>query len=304
LGTRKCVFGKANKLKPKVIAHRGASGYRPENTFAAFELGLQQGADGIEFDVVNTADSALVIRHENALSGTTDIDKRHEFISFKRSGVVEEREISDWFIEDLSLEQLKTLRAVERMPDMRPGSAKFDGEFQIPTLREIFDSSFIANKILVVELKSGSHLSVLKKSIGELTAIEIQDSNVLSQSVTLVVESFDSEILLDAKKQFEERGIQAQYFFAIDSTKMADVDLVKLSQEFDGLSIATHMLLSSDTWVESCHELGLEVWVYTARAEKATTTIEAYYEELIQTGVDGIFADQPDLLRRVLDERG
>jgi glycerophosphoryl diester phosphodiesterase len=64
------------------------------------------------------------------------------------------------------------------------------------------------------------------------------------------------------------------------------------------------MLLSSDPWVQTCHELGLKVWVYTARAEKATTTIEAYFEELIQTGVDGIFADQPDLLRRVLTERG
>jgi glycerophosphoryl diester phosphodiesterase len=297
-------FGKANILKPRVIAHRGASGDRPENTLAAFELGLQQGADGIEFDVVNTADSALVIRHENALSGTTDVNKRNEFANLRRSGVVEEREISDWFTEDLSLEQVKALRAVERMPDIRPGSAKFDSEFEIPTLREIFDSSFIEGKILVVELKRGTHLSVLKRTIGELTANEIVDSNVLSKSVSLVVESFDLEILLDAKKQFEEKGILALYFFAIDSTKIVDVDLVQLAKEFDGLSIATHMLLSTDTWVESCHELGLEVWVYTARAENATTTIEAYYEELIQTGVDGIFADQPDLLRRVLDERG
>ena len=85
---------------------------------------------------------------------------------------------------------------------------------------------------------------------------------------------------------------------------MVDVDLPSLAKEFDGLSIATHMLLSQDTWVSSCHKLGLQVWVYTARVENATTTIEAYYEELIQTGVDGIFADQPDLLRRVLDERG
>jgi glycerophosphoryl diester phosphodiesterase len=297
-------FGKANILKPRVIAHRGASGYRPENTLAAFELGLLQEADGIEFDVVNTADSALVIRHENALSGTTDVNKRNEFANLRRSGVVEEREINDWFTEDLSLEQVKVLRAVERMPDIRPGSAKFDTEFEIPTLREIFDSSFIEGKILVVELKRGTHLSVLKRTIGEITANEIVDSNVLSKSVSLVVESFDREILLDAKKHFESRGISAEYFFAIDSTKIVDVDLVKLAEEFDGLSIATHMLLSTDTWVESCHELGLEVWVYTARAENATTTIEAYYEELIQTGVDGIFADQPDLLRRVLDERG
>ncbi len=291
-------------MPPKVIAHRGASGYRPENTLAAFELGLLQGADGIEFDVVNTADGALVIRHENALAGTTDIEKRAELVGLKRSGVVEDRELDDWFTEDLTLAQIKELKAIERMPEVRPGSAKFDGEFEVPTLREIFDSEFIANKILVVELKAGSHLSALHKSIGELTAEEIVDSNVLSKSISLVVESFDREILLDAKKHFEARGISAQHFFAIDSTKMADCDLVSFAADFDGLSIATHMLLSSDTWVESCHEVGLDVWVYTARAEKATTTIEAYYEELIQTGVDGIFADQPDLLRRVLDERG
>ena len=291
-------------LPPKVIAHRGASGYRPENTLAAFELGLLQGADGIEFDVVNTADAELVIRHENALAGTTDIGSRPNFSHMQRADFVEEKEVNDWFTEDLTLDQIKQLRAIERMPEVRPGSAKFDGEFDIPTLREIFDSSFIANKIVVVELKAGSHLSVLDKSIGELTAEEIVKSNVLSKSISLVVESFDGELLLDAKKQFESRGINAKYFFAIDSTKIVDVDLVKLAEEFDGLSIATHMLLSTDTWVESCHELGLDVWVYTARAEKATTTIEAYYEELIQTGVDGIFADQPDLLRRVLDERG
>ena len=291
-------------LSPKVIAHRGASGYRPENTLAAFELGLLQGADGIEFDVVNTSDRALVIRHENALAATTDIGARAAFSHLQRADIVEEKEINDWFTEDLTLQQVKELRAIERMPDVRLGSAKFDGEFEIPTLREIFDSSFIAHKIVVVELKAGSHLSVLDKSIGELTAEEIVNSNVLSKSISLVVESFDRELLLDTQKHFESRGIPAKYFFAIDSTKIIDCNLEELASKFDGLSIATHMLLSSDPWVESCHALGLEVWVYTARAEKATTTIEAYYEELIQTGVDGIFADQPDLLRRVLDERG
>jgi glycerophosphoryl diester phosphodiesterase len=261
-------------------------------------------ADGIEFDVINTSDQVLVIRHENALSGTTDIENHPEFKSLYREGVVEGRSIHDWFAEDLSYEQLKTLRAKERLPELRPGSAKFDGQFEIPTLTQILESEFIQDKILVVELKQGSHLSVLSESIGKLTANELLNANVSSRNTPLILESFDEDILLDAKKHLEIAGLQAEYFFAIDSTKMVDCNMEELARKFDGLSIATHMLLSSDPWVQTCHELGLKVWVYTARAEKATTTIEAYYEELIQTGVDGIFADQPDLLRRVLTERG
>lgn len=288
----------------KVIAHRGACGYRPENTLESFELGIMQGADGIEFDVVATKDRELVIRHENALSGTTDIGAHQEFRNLKRTGVVEEQSVQDWFTEDLTLEEIKSLRAIERLPDVRPGSAKFDGQFQIPTLKEVLATDFINNKIVVIEIKAGTHLSVLSRSIGLLVAEELLKIDVLSRRLSLVIESFDKQILIETKEHFEEKGISAKFFFAIDSTKMADVDLNEMAKDFDGLSIATHMLLSSDTWVPSCHELGLDVWVYTARAERATTTIEAYYEELIQTGVDGIFADQPDLLRRVLDDRG
>jgi glycerophosphoryl diester phosphodiesterase len=289
---------------PLVIAHRGASGYRPENTLESLALGVAMKADGIEFDVINTSDQVLVIRHENALSGTTDIENHPEFKSLYREGVVEGRSIHDWFAEDLSYEQLKTLRAKERLPELRPGSAKFDGQFEIPTLTQILESEFIQDKSLVVELKQGSHLSVLSESIGKLTANELLNANVSSRNTPLILESFDEDILLDAKKHLEIAGLQAEYFFAIDSTKMVDCNMEELARKFDGLSIATHMLLSSDPWVQTCHELGLKVWVYTARAEKATTTIEAYFEELIQTGVDGIFADQPDLLRRVLTERG
>lgn len=294
----------ASHSVPFVIAHRGASGYRPENTLEAFELGIAQGADGIELDVVNTKDSHLVIRHENILSQTTNIASTQRFEVFKRSGTVENEIHADWYTEDLTLEEIKSLRAIERIPDLRPGSAKFDGLFEIPTLSEVLDASFLNNKILVVELKRGSHLAVLSSTIGSITAKAIAGSKVQANNVQLYVESFDHELLTDAKSELQKLGIQAQYFLAIDSTKQADVDLVSLTKELDGLSIATHMLLSEDTWVESCHELGLKVWVYTARAENATTTVEAYYEELIQTGVDGIFADQPDLLRRVLSERG
>jgi len=293
-----------SSVLPLVIAHRGASGYRPENTLAAFELGINQGADGIEFDVVNTKDSKLVIRHENLLSQTTNIRYLEAFAGLERAGNLGEETHSDWYSEDLTLEEIKSLRAIERVPDLRPGSSKFDGQFEIPTLSEVLDCEFLNNKITVIEIKSGSHLSALNQSIGTLTAQAIHSSSAKSHNIHLYVESFEQDLLLETKEALLKANIEAKYFLALDSTKIADVDLLSLAKEFDGLSIATHMLLSQERWVESCHALGLQVWVYTARAENATTTIEAYYEELIQTGVDAIFADQPDLLRRVLSERG
>lgn len=289
---------------PLVIAHRGASGYRPENTLASFELGILQGADGIELDVIAIKDNHLVIRHENILSGTTNIASLEEFRDLKRDGTVEGVPHLDWYSEDLTLNQIKSLRAVERIPEIRPGSAKFDNQFEIPSLAEVLVSPFLDNKIVVVELKSGTHLATLQGSLGKLTAQVLLDSKVQSRGVKIYLESFDLDLLLEAKTSFITAGVDAEYFLAIDSTKIIDVDLVSLASELDGLSIATHMLLSTDSWVTSCHDLGLAVWVYTARVENAKTTIEEYYEELIQTGVDGIFADQPDLLRRVLSERG
>jgi len=289
---------------PLVIAHRGASGYRPENTLASFKLGISQGADGIEFDVVNTKDSKLIIRHENLLSQTTNIRDLEIFAGIQRAGNLGEETHSDWYSEDLTFEEIKSLRAIERLPNIRPGSSKFDGEFEIPTLAEVLDCKFLKDKLVVIELKSGSHLSALNEHVGRLTVQAILSSSAKIHNVHLYIESFDHDLLLETKEELIKADIEAKYFLALDSTKIADVDLVSLAGEFDGLSIATHMLLSEDTWVDSCHALGLQVWVYTARAENATTTIEAYYEELIQSGVDGIFADQPDLLRRVLNERG
>jgi len=290
--------------KPLVIAHRGASGYRPENTIEAFELGISQGADGLEFDLVNTKDQQLIIRHENALGHTTNIADNEEFKSFRRTGQIDNHVISEWFSEDLTLEQVESLAAIERLPDLRPGSALFDGQYKVPTFSELLSQEFIRNKTLVVELKRGTHINALTKPIGELAAIYILNSGCLDRDVDLILESFDYEILMGAKKAMQDRGLQARYFLALEKTKLKKLNLKHLSQEINGLAISLKMLFSSEAWVESVQGVGLQLWAYTARAEKATTSIEAYYEEIIQTGVDGIFADQPDLLRRVLNDRG
>ncbi|AWW72953.1 glycerophosphodiester phosphodiesterase [Erythrobacter sp. KY5] len=122
---------------PLIIAHRGSSGERPEHTLAAYELAIDQGADYIEPDLVVTKDLALVARHENELSGTTDVASREEFEDRRRTKNVEGRQVAGWFSEDFTLAELRTLRARERVGNIRPASATYNGLYQVPTFAEI-----------------------------------------------------------------------------------------------------------------------------------------------------------------------
>jgi glycerophosphoryl diester phosphodiesterase len=124
---------------PLVIAHRGASGYRPEHTLAAYQLAIDMGADYIEPDLVSTRDHVLVARHENEISGTTDVATRPEFADRRRTKVVDGVSIAGWFTEDFTLAELKRLRAKERIPDLRRHNTLYDGRYQVPTLQEVID---------------------------------------------------------------------------------------------------------------------------------------------------------------------
>jgi glycerophosphoryl diester phosphodiesterase len=120
-----------------VIAHRGASAERPEHTLAAYERAIDQGADYIEPDLVATKDLVLVSRHENELSGTTDVAAREEFEGRRRDKTIDGQKVAGWFAEDFTLAELRTLRAKERIPSLRPANARFDGLYQVPTLADI-----------------------------------------------------------------------------------------------------------------------------------------------------------------------
>ena len=281
--------------KPLVIGHRGACGYRPENTVESFQLAISQGADGIEFDVVTTSDEALIIRHENSLAGTTNVAKKAQFSSLRRQGLRDGGSISDWFSEDFTLAEIQSLRAVERVPDIRLGSAKFDEQFHIPQLAEVLAGEYLNDKLIVAEIKDGSHLNTLSQPISRLFADELSKADLKGH---LVVESFNRDILLVTKAELEARHIAARYFYLLEHGDAQSTE--KLAGSFDGLSISLEMLFANPSWVTKVHELGKQIWVYTARAERAENSVEEYYLKIIQTGVDGIFADQPDLLRRVL----
>ncbi len=128
---------RAGVRKPVVIAHRGASGERPEHTLLAYGLAVGQGCDFIEPDLVVTKDGHLVVRHENEIGGTTDVAQRPEFAARKATKTIDGESLTGWFTEDFTLAEIKSLRARERLPQLRPASAAFDGQASVLTFDEV-----------------------------------------------------------------------------------------------------------------------------------------------------------------------
>ena len=125
--------------RPFVIAHRGASGYVPEHTLAGYFIAIQQGADYVEPDLVITKDGALVVRHENEIGGTTDVASHPEFAARKTTKTIDGESMTGWFTEDFTLAELRTLRARERLPELRVANSRYDGAFGIPTLEDVLE---------------------------------------------------------------------------------------------------------------------------------------------------------------------
>lgn len=275
-----------------VFGHRGASGYRPENTLEAFALAFEQGSDAIECDLVPTADGELIIRHDNYLSTTTDVALRPEFAHLKRVGAVgwqEERE--DWFCEDFTLAQLKTLRATERLPELRPGSAKFDGQFELPSLDELLAAEFANGRHLILEVKHGAYFASKGLPVAAILARKLAESDWRERGITLTIEAFEFKMLEQLQRVC---GPVGDYVYLVDTWSDPDLN-AKCAEVFDGISFNAELIWGSDL-VELAHARGLKVFVWTARAEDAENTIEEYYAKFILSGADGIFADQPDLL--------
>jgi glycerophosphoryl diester phosphodiesterase len=267
-----------------VFGHRGACGYLPENTMPSFELAFEQGADAIEFDVVLTKDSVPVILHDIDLTKTTN--------------VVSEPDLAT-LVYEVTLHQLKQLRVIERYPDRRLESARFSGQFEIPTLRELLSNPNFDGKHLILELKDGKELRSKGLDLVGAVAKELTTSNWQERGIRLTVECFEFSILRSAKAAFDGR-IDFVFLSAPESLPTGratlDVDLLdEIASEFDGVSVAIEMLWENDL-VAKAKTLGLKVFTYTARIETAQGDVEGWFEKLVCSGVDGIFADQPDRL--------
>ncbi len=197
-----------------VIAHRGASGYRPEHTLESYRLAIRQGADFIEPDLVITRDGILVARHDNEISTTTDVAEHRAFDGRRTTKTVDGIPITGWFAEDFTLAELKSLRAKERLPTLRPDNMRFDGLYQIPTFAEVVqlaDRESREGRVVGVYpetkhptyfAREGRHLdgSPIATSLGEkLVATLVAERFVDPRRV--YVQSFEIENLLELKKR-------------------------------------------------------------------------------------------------------
>jgi glycerophosphoryl diester phosphodiesterase len=301
-----------------VFGHRGASAYRPENTLEAFKLAFDMGSDAIELDLVPTKDHRLIIRHESELSGTTDVASRPEFASRRRTQLFYGRwEVSGWFSEDFTIEEIKTLRAIERLPEVRPGSAQFDGQYEVPTIEDLLAAPFIDGKTVILEIKHGGHFKSVGFDSVEMLAKALEASDWQARGVTLVFESFHYETILSLKERLAGLG---KFVFLVEGWGMpkdpAEVPawLDDIAANVDGISFDVHLLFQEiahdgfgvqfgepNDLVSEAHQRGLSVYTWTARAEEAKYSVDEYYHHFVELGTEGVFADHPDLFRAFVD---
>ena len=297
-----------------VIAHRGASGHRPEHTLAAYELGARQGADYIEPDLVSTSDGHLVARHENEISGTTDVADRPEFADRRANKTIDGAALEGWFAEDFTLAELKTLRARERIPQLRPGNAAYDDRYEIPTFQEVID---LAARLAVGIYPETKHPSY-HRSIGlplEPALVDALRRNGLDHAGAQVfVQSFEAGNLQMLRAELSVPLVQllgprgdggpeglraiAEYADAVGPNK---VHIVPRD--------AADASLAPTRFVATAHAAGLLVHPYTFRRENSFLPAElrrgadpaapgdlaAELRQFFALGVDGVFSDFPEV---------
>ena len=275
-----------------VIAHRGASGYRPEHTLASYRLAIALGADYVEPDLVSTRDGVLVARHEAEIGHTTDIARRPEFADRMTTKVVDGREVSGWFVEDLTLAELKTLRAVERLPELRPRNTRYDGRYDVPTFEEILElvedeSRRLGRRIGVYpETKHPSYFAEQGLALEEplLAALE-------GRELPVFIQSFEPGNLQWLRSRTSHPLVQL-----VGPTDRVDLvtepGLRRVARYADAVGVAKDLVMPGPTsLIADAHAAGLKVHVWTIRDE--TDSIEDT-QAFLDAGVDGLFTDHPD----------
>ncbi|WP_132145926.1 glycerophosphodiester phosphodiesterase [Luteibacter rhizovicinus] len=182
--------------KVLVIGHRGASALRPEHTLASYAKAIEDGADFIEPDLVSTKDGSLVARHENEISGTTDVAAHPEFAARRATKTIDGVSVTGWFTEDFTLAELKTLRARERLPEIRKDNAHYDGQFQVPTFDEIID--FVAAESaargrvvgIIPEIKHSTYFAGIGLPMEDRTLATI-DAHTYTRTAPVEIQSFE-----------------------------------------------------------------------------------------------------------------
>jgi glycerophosphoryl diester phosphodiesterase len=316
---------------PLVIAHRGASGYRPEHTLASYSLAIRMGADYIEPDLVPTRDGVLVARHENEIGGTTDVSRHPEFADRRTTKIIDGTAKTGWFTEDFTLRELRTLRATERLPGIRPANARFDGRYQIPTFDEILDLARRAGKRyhrtigVYPETKHPGYFARLGLPLEPPLLRALRRHGMDRADAPVFIQSFEPGNLRRLAGQTPVRLIQlidaAGHPYG-DPRPYADLvtpaGLATIARYADGVGLNTGLIIPLDaagrpgrvtSVVQDAHAAGLEVHAWTLRRENSFLPAPyrlgtdpagvgdagSWFAAVLATGVDGVFSDNPDV---------
>jgi len=292
---------------PIIIGHRGACGYVPEHTLASYFLAIQLGADYVEPDLVMTRDGVLVARHENEIGSTTNVAEHPEFASRRTTKVIDGVSITGWFTEDFTLKELKTLRARERIPDIRPANARFDGRFQIPTLEEILalvhgvqqQRAAQARQLgqpepppigVYPETKHPSYFASIGMPLEAPLVRELERHGYYGRDARIFIQSFEVSNLKALHKMtriplvqlMDERGAPYDFVVSKDPRTYADMatpqGLAEIATYAQAIGPAKGMIIPRNPdntlgqpslLVMHAHEHGLLVHPWTFRAENA-----------------------------------
>lgn len=318
---------------PLVIAHRGASGYRPEHTLAAYRLAIEMGADYIEPDLVSTRDGVLVARHENELGHTTDVAGHRQLADRRTTKVVDGVRVTGWFTEDLTLAELKTLRATERRPRLRADNTRYDGRFEVPTLDEILTLAEVqgARRGVTIgvapEIKHPTYFVGVGLSMQQPLVEVLRRHHLDRPNAPVLVQCAEVAPLRELAgltrvplMQLVDRAGQP-YDSISTGTRCSYADLVtpagleQLATYAIAIGVHKELVLPPGRLrsepaglVDSAHLAGLLVHVWTLRDEnrflprdlrsgqgpRAKGDAFGEYERFFDAGVDGVFTDFPD----------
>ncbi|MFL6227099.1 MAG: glycerophosphodiester phosphodiesterase [Actinomycetes bacterium] len=326
--------GKPGRL-PLVIGHRGASGYRPEHTLASYRLAIEMGADYIEPDLVSTKDHVLVTRHENNIADTTDVAAHLEFASRRTTKTIDGTPVTGWFTEDFTLAELRTLRAKERLPDLRPANTAFDGLYPVPTFQEVIDLAKRAGVGIYPETKHPTYFDSIGLSLEEPLLATLRANGLTGPRAKVFIQSFETANLkeLHAKTRLplvqliDATGRPYDFVVAGDPRTYADLvtpaGLAEIATYADGIGPNKDLIVPRDSagklqtptsLVRDAHRAGLVVHPWTFRREndflpldfrqgnpaspeflRAPGDLPAELRLFFRLGVDGVFSDNADV---------
>lgn len=299
-----------------VAAHRGASGYRPEHSLGAFALGLALGASHLEVDLVPTRDGELVVRHDAGLSRTTDVARHRGFAGRRTTRLVDGVPHDDWFVEDFTLEELRSLTVRERWPRLRPGSAQHDGLWPVATFEEVLDLAATTGcgpVGVLAELKHVARFRGLGLPVDEMLLDVLRRRRLDHPASGVSVMAFEDAPLRSLRAR---TGVPLVRL--VDRPEDVSADrLGALAGLVDAVGVAKPVLLGrpgrrrrGERLVREAGRRGMSVWAWTVRAEnrfleaesrtgdgrRAHGDVAGEVRRLLDLGVAGLVTDHPDLV--------